>query len=75
MMGFLVWPDQGRAGLPFLHRFGLELFELIQDDPQLPLDVLPENWQGLKAFQQFGSYREDVYRKSESFILSILNGD
>lgn len=65
--------DQGRAGLPFLHRFGLEIFELIQDDPQLPLALLPDNWQGLKAFQQFGSYRKEVLQKSEAFIFNILN--
>lgn len=61
------------TGLPFLHRFGLELFELIQTDPQLPKTLLPEDWQGLIAIQKFNTYRSELIRSAESFIFNILN--
>lgn len=36
----------GGSGLPFLHTFGLEFFEVVQDDPQLPLDCCHLNGPG-----------------------------
>lgn len=63
--------DPGRV-LPFLHYSGMELFEIIQDDPQLPLELLPEGWPGEKAARTFWEIREQVLPEANRFIDQIL---
>lgn len=67
-------PDSYRSGggLPFLHRFGLDYFEIVQNDPRLPLQILPSDWQGIKAAKAFKEFRERIIPKSNEFIDRIL---
>lgn len=60
-------------GLPFLHTFGLEFFEVIQDDPQLPLELLPPEWPGLRTAKSFMEIRERILPGTWSFIRRILS--
>lgn len=62
----------GGGGLPFLHRYGLDLFEIIQDDPQLPLKLLPSGWPGLQAAGAFLGLRESILPKANGFISQVL---
>ncbi len=62
----------GGGGLPFLYHYGLEFFEIIQDDPRLPLSILPDNWQGLKAGKAFQSFRERVFPQVNAFVQQII---
>lgn len=63
----------GGGGLPFLHFQGLELFKLIQDDPQLPLSILPPDWPGLQAAKAFLDIREQILPKAYEYINRILS--
>ncbi|MGE5417821.1 MAG: PaaX family transcriptional regulator C-terminal domain-containing protein [Acidobacteriota bacterium] len=58
--------------LPFLHRFGIQLFEIIKDDPQLPMEVLPEGWLGLEAARTFNGIREDLLPAASEYIDQVL---
>ncbi|MFZ5643503.1 MAG: PaaX family transcriptional regulator C-terminal domain-containing protein [Bacillota bacterium] len=63
----------GGGGLPFLHLHGLELFNIIQDDPQLPLNLLPPDWPGLQAAKAFLDIREQILPKANEYISRILS--
>jgi len=60
------------TALPFLHTYGSQLFSLIQQDSQLPIEVLPENWGGIKAYQTFQSIRQKVLPVASEYISNIL---
>ncbi|HBV96025.1 MAG: hypothetical protein JL50_05265 [Peptococcaceae bacterium BICA1-7] len=61
------------AGLPLLHKLGLEFFEVIQDDPQLPLELLPPEWPGPRVARSFMGTRESILPETRSFIQKILS--
>lgn len=63
----------GGGGLPFLHIHGLEFFEIIQEDPQLPLKLLPSDWPGLKAARAFLDIREQILPKANNFMIKVLS--
>lgn len=63
---------QGGAILPFLHQYGLRIFEIMQDDPQLPLQLLPPDWSGIQATQLFTSTREQLLPKANAFIAETI---
>jgi len=63
---------QGGGVLPFLHLHGLKLFEIIQDDPQLPLQLLSPGWPGIRASQQFMATREELLHIANSYINEVL---
>lgn len=62
----------GGGVLPFLHLHGLKLFEIIQDDPQLPLQLLPTGWPGIEAFEHFMSTREELLHTANRYINAVL---
>jgi DNA-binding transcriptional regulator PaaX len=62
----------GGGGLPFLHRFGLEFFEIVRDDPYLPLVLLPEDWMGVKAAMAFKNIRGEIIPLANEFINRVL---
>lgn len=68
-----IYAYQGGGGLPFLHRFGLEFFEIMRDDPHLPLKILPADWPGIKAAMAFRNIREEILPKANEFINRILD--
>ncbi|MGE5454811.1 MAG: PaaX family transcriptional regulator C-terminal domain-containing protein [Methylocystaceae bacterium] len=59
--------------LPFLHSYGSQLFNLIQADPQLPLEVLPKDWFGIKAYQAFQKIRQNVLPIAAKYISDIIS--
>lgn len=59
--------------LTFLYLHGAELFEIIQDDPQLPLELLPHDWHGPAAAQIFREIRQQILPKANIFIDQVLN--
>lgn len=61
-------PSRGGAALPFLHRYGLQIFGIMQDDPQLPLQLLPPDWAGLQAARLFMETRERLLPEAKDFI-------
>lgn len=67
-----LYAYHGGGGLPFLQRFGLELFEVVRDDPHLPLILLPEDWMGVKAAMVFKNIREEILPKANEFINRVL---
>lgn len=69
-------PDSDIEGcLPFLQIYGFEFFEIIKDDPQLPLGLLPPDWQGLKAASTFLDLRERIMPQARDYINSILGSN
>jgi len=64
-------PNPGQV-LTFLYLYGSELFEIIQDDPQLPVQLLPADWLGPKAAQTFGEIRKQVLPEANGFIDEIV---
>lgn len=64
--------SKGSASLPVLHRYGMNLFHIIQDDPQLPLILLPKGWMAIEAFQSFNSFREKHLPEATAYINQIL---
>ncbi|MGE5605337.1 MAG: PaaX family transcriptional regulator C-terminal domain-containing protein [Bacteroidota bacterium] len=62
----------GGGGLPVLYRLGFEYFEIVQDDPRLPLQLLPSNWPGLQAAKSFNQLRERILPNANNFINNIL---
>ncbi len=58
--------------LTFLYLFGSELFEIIQDDPQLPVELLPSDWQGPQVACGFWEIREQVLPGAKNFLSQIL---
>jgi len=60
------------SGLPFLHFYGLEVFELIQADPQLPLELLPGGWPGLPVTRTFWEAREKIMPAANQFINRVI---
>lgn len=64
-------PNSGQI-LTFLYLYGSELFEIIQDDPQLPMELLPVDWLGPKAARAFGEIRRQVLPEANSFIDEIV---
>lgn len=63
----------GGSGLPFLHTFGLEFFEVVQDDPQLPLELLPPEWPGLRTANLFLETRERILPGAKDYVRRILS--
>jgi phenylacetic acid degradation operon negative regulatory protein len=63
----------GGKVLPFLHQHGLKLFELIQEDPQLPLQLLSPSWQGLNALDRFMSIRTELLHIANRYINGVLS--
>lgn len=59
--------------LPFLHAYGFEIFEIIQEDPQLPLSLLPPDWPGLKATKTFFELRTRIMTVAGDYVKGILN--
>ena len=62
----------GADALPFLYRQGLDFFEIIQDDPRLPLRLLPPDWPGIKAAKLFHEMRKVLLPKAQSFVENII---
>ncbi|NPV92363.1 MAG: hypothetical protein HPY50_16480 [Firmicutes bacterium] len=58
--------------LPFLHTQGFELFEINEDDPQLPLSLLPGDWPGVKASKMFFELRERMLPLAGDYIREII---
>lgn len=63
----------GGQGLPILHLYGMRLFEMIQADPQLPLQLLPKNWSGIKGFQRFYQIREELLPGATQYVYDVVN--
>jgi phenylacetic acid degradation operon negative regulatory protein len=63
---------QGGAALPFLHKCGLQIFEIMQDDPQLPLQLLPPDWFGLQAVRLFMETRKQLLPQANGFISDTI---
>jgi len=63
----------GGGGLPFLHTHGQDFFEIIQDDPQLPIKILPPDWPGLQAAKLFLEIRGRVLPKASNYISRLLS--
>ena len=61
--------------LPILHSLGLKLFDIVQLDPQLPVQLLPTDWSGLLAFTGFNSIKERILQGADTFIKRILSTD
>lgn len=61
----------------FQRRFWLtaDFFPLLQQDPNLPTELLPENWVGLRARQLFANYRQWLEPHVTPFIDSIVSGN
>jgi len=70
----LARPGAGQI-MPFLYLYGSELFEIIQDDSQLPLELLPDGWPGPKAAHNFWEIRERVLPDVNNFIDGVLAPD
>jgi DNA-binding transcriptional regulator PaaX len=49
----------------------LELFEIIQDDPQLPVELLPADWQGPKVARYFGEISEDTGKDTGTVLEGV----
>lgn len=64
-------PNSGQI-MPFLYLYGSELFEIIQDDPQLPMELLPFDWLVPKVTQAFGEIRKQMLPLANSFIDEIM---
>lgn len=66
--------DEHNSGqiLTFLYLYGSELFEIIQDDPQLPLELLPDDWLGPEAARYFGEIRDQLLPGANNFIDKIV---
>jgi len=64
-------PNSGQT-LPFLYLYGSELFEIIQDDPQLPMELLPFDWLVPKVTQAFSEIRKQMLPLANSFIDEIM---
>lgn len=58
--------------LTFLYLYGSELFEIIQDDPQLPMELLPVDWLGPEVAYTFKEIRKQVLPEANSFIDEIM---
>jgi len=61
-----------REILPLLHGLGLEFLEVIQDDPQLPLQILPGKWSGGDCAGKFMQLRERLLPRAKQFINSLI---
>lgn len=64
---------QGGAALPFLHKYGLQIFGIMQDDPQLPLQLLPPDWSGLQAARLFMETRKRLLPEANAFIADTID--
>ncbi|MBP2652517.1 MAG: hypothetical protein H6Q73_86 [Firmicutes bacterium] len=58
--------------LPLLYSYGLKLFEIVQDDPRLPIQVLPSDWLGIEAVKKFTELRSKLLPKAYEYINNIL---
>jgi phenylacetic acid degradation operon negative regulatory protein len=58
--------------LPILYRLGLEYFEIAQDDPRLPLALLPPDWAGPEAASAFGKLRGELLPAGQAFVDRVL---
>lgn len=69
--------DNGNCGheLPILHSLGLKLFDIMQLDPQLPVQLLPPDWPGSLAFTRFNLLRQRLLPGADTFIKRILSDD
>ncbi|MTI85309.1 MAG: hypothetical protein FH756_15770 [Firmicutes bacterium] len=63
--------NPGRV-LTFLYLLGSELFEIIQDDPQLPVELLPSDWQGPHVARRFWEIREQVLPGVNNYVSTII---
>lgn len=57
--------------LPILHELGLEVMEVISEDPQLPLEILG-SWPAMDCVKKFMTLRERLISRGEAFIEEIL---
>lgn len=64
-------PEDGRE-LPLLYRLGLGYFQVSQDDPRLPLALLPPDWPGTIAADAFGKLRSELLPRCRSFVERAL---
>ncbi|MFX4263444.1 PaaX family transcriptional regulator C-terminal domain-containing protein [Pelotomaculum propionicicum] len=66
-------PPRGGAVLPFLHKYGLQIFGIMQEDPQLPLQLLPPDWSGLQAVLLFMETRKQLLPEANAFIADTID--
>jgi len=62
-------------GLPILHLFGLRLLTIIKEDPQLPSQLLPNDWMGMRAAERFFGIRESLLPGAKDYINNALEGN
>ncbi len=63
--------NQGQS-LPVLHLFGIRLFGIIQEDAQLPMEILPKDWMGIEAAERFEKIRGKYLPGAVSYIKQII---
>lgn len=61
----------------FVRRFMLpvRLFPILQQDPNLPLDMLPQDWPGTIGRNLFTDYRNQLTPIVDPFIEKVINGE
>lgn len=64
--------NSNNQALPILHLYGMGFFHIIQDDPQLPLELLPKDWSGIEAAQRFLSIREKYLPGAKLYIDKVI---
>lgn len=66
-------------GMDALHAFQVrtlliqEYRKILLRDPQLPSDLLPDNWHGLEAYQLCRSLYRNVFAAADAFLASSLS--
>lgn len=68
----LIFDGKNGKTLPVFHRYGMSLFDIVQDDPQLPLILLPKGWMGIEAVQSFNNFREQYLPEAKAYINQVL---
>lgn len=76
-MGNSSEDDSPSAEDCFVRRFMLpvRLFPILQKDPNLPLDLLPDDWPGTIGRNLFTHYRSLLAEKVDPFIDKVVAGD
>lgn len=64
--------EQGQS-LPVLHSLGLRLFGIIQEDIQLPLQLLPKDWMGIEAAQRFAEFRTAYLPAAVAYVKKTMD--
>ncbi len=65
--------DNLGQGLPILHQYGLRMFDIIEDDPQLPLELLPPGWEGIKAYFRFQEIRGQYLPGATQYVHEVIS--